>query len=74
MPPGSPTCRIRATFLPVIHTQRRKFRFRVTAQDNNELQMSSIVFTNIKRAQAALNPSDRAEVTVRTAFEQDMTT
>ncbi|KAI0274125.1 hypothetical protein BGY98DRAFT_95060 [Russula aff. rugulosa BPL654] len=46
----------------------------VTAQDNNELQMSSIVFTNIKRAQAALNPSDGAEVTVRTAFEQDTTT
>jgi hypothetical protein len=36
--------------------------------------MSSTVFSNIKRAQAALNLSHRIEVTVHTAFEQHDTT
>ncbi|KAI0274124.1 hypothetical protein BGY98DRAFT_996181 [Russula aff. rugulosa BPL654] len=43
----------------------------VTAQENNELPMSSVVFSNIKRAQAALKSPDRSEVTVYTASEQD---
>ncbi|KAI0274122.1 hypothetical protein BGY98DRAFT_95053 [Russula aff. rugulosa BPL654] len=45
----------------------------VTAQDNNKLPMSSVVFSNIKRARAGLNSSDRIKVTVHTASEQQTT-
>jgi hypothetical protein len=36
--------------------------------------MSSAIFSKVKRAQAALNSSNRVEVTVHTAFEQHTTT
>ncbi|KAF8492441.1 hypothetical protein F5888DRAFT_916359 [Russula emetica] len=46
----------------------------VSARENINLPMSSAVSSNIKRAQAALDSSDRIEVTVHTAFEQHTTT
>jgi hypothetical protein len=51
-----------------------EFRFRVTAQENTELQLDSVAFSNIKRAQATLNSPDQTEVTVYTASEQHTTT
>jgi hypothetical protein len=36
--------------------------------------MSSSIFSKVKRARAALNSSNRVEVTVHTAFEQHKTT
>ena len=48
--------------------------FRVSAQENFKLPMSSGIFSTTKRAQAALNPRGPIEVTVHTAFEQHTTT
>jgi hypothetical protein len=36
--------------------------------------MDSVVFSNLKRAQAALNSPDQIKVTVHTSFEQHATT
>jgi hypothetical protein len=74
MPLGSPTCTIRPTSFMFYPTQRVQYRFRVSAQENIKLPTSSGVFSNTKRAQAALNLPGRIEVNVHTAFEQHTTT
>jgi hypothetical protein len=51
-----------------------QYRFRVTAQEDIKLPMSSAISSNTKRALAALTSQDRIEVTVHTAFEQHTTT
>jgi hypothetical protein len=51
-------------------TQRGKYRFRVSAQETVKLPMSSAIFLNIKRVQAALKSPDR---TLHTALDQQTT-
>ena len=74
MPPGSPTCTMRPTSFTLYPAQRGQYCFSVSAQEDNKLPISSAVFSNIKRAHAALNSPDQIEITVHTDFEQHTTT
>ena len=51
-----------------------QYRFRVSVQGDPKLPICRDVSLTAKRAQVALNPSDRIQVNVHTTFEQYTTT